>query len=51
MKIRKKRLNAQKIGEARKSPGGGTTKKGDVRKTARRAFEPGANATGRRKNE
>jgi hypothetical protein len=30
---------------------GGTTKKGDVRKTARRAFEPGANATGRRKNE
>ena len=30
---------------------GGTTKKGDVRKTARKAYEPGANATGRRKNE
>ncbi len=27
---------------------GGTTKKGDVRKTARRAYEPSANATGRR---
>ena len=28
---------------------GDTTKKGDVRKTARKAFEPSANATGRRK--
>ena len=28
---------------------GDTTKKGDVRKTARKAYEPSANATGRRK--